>query len=422
MNKISSLRKPLFLWFFASLFFAFQFILRLPVGILREEIMQKFSIDTIAFGTLAGYYYLGYAGMQLPIGLMLDKFNFRIVTFLSILLTSLGTLAFITSTNFNFLLVSRLMIGAGSAIGFLSVAKISTAYFPLKYHALMIGFSFTFGLIGAVFGLTPMKLLFNFFGYQNTFYSLAIVALTIGIVILLVKGDSEIESKPRTDRVTNISIFKLLLNPTILLIGIAGGLMVGALEGFSDLWAIPFFKQIYNMDDIESSFVTSFVYTGMCFGGPILAMASNLVKSSNLIIIISGLMMIVIFIILLYIPSLGFYTSCLLMFLLGIFCCYQVLIFSIVSSLVSDKSAGLAIAIANCINMAFGYFFHKLMSHAINYTWNGAIDEVGMAIYNRYDFTIAISTIPVCCFIGILIFLYLFSKVKTDIASNKDSV
>jgi predicted MFS family arabinose efflux permease len=125
MHKAISLKKPLLLWSLASIFFAFQFILRLSTGILREEIIQKFAIDTIAFGTVAGYYYLGYAGMQIPIGIMLDKFNFRIVTFISILATSLGTLTFVASENFNYLLIGRFMIGAGSAVGFLSVAKIT---------------------------------------------------------------------------------------------------------------------------------------------------------------------------------------------------------------------------------------------------------------------------------------------------------
>ena len=163
MNNALSLKKPILLWSLASLFFAFQFILRLSTGILREEIIQRFAIDTIAFGTLAGYYYLGYAGMQLPIGIMLDKFDFRVVTFVSIVVTALGTFTFATSSDFNYLLIGRLMIGAGSAVGFLSVAKITTRYFPVKYHSIMLGFSFTFGLIGAVFGVTPMKLLFNHF-------------------------------------------------------------------------------------------------------------------------------------------------------------------------------------------------------------------------------------------------------------------
>lgn len=414
MKKNQSLRKPIILWLLATLFFAFQFILRLSTGILREEIIQKFAIDTIAFGTLAGYYYLGYAGMQIPIGIMLDKFNFRIVIVTSILVTSLGTLAFVASSNFHYLLIGRFMIGAGSAIGFLSVAKITKTFFPVKYHSLLLGLSFTFGLIGAVFGVTPMKLLFNHFGYYYTFNGLAVVGFIIGLIILSVKIDLD-NKTDSSEKDSGSTIFKLLVNPTILLIGISGGLMVGALEGFADIWAMPFFKQIYQMNDMESNTITSFVYIGMCFGGPILAVIADLSKSANLIIIMTGLFMIGIFAILLYFPALNFFISSSLMFLLGIVCCYQVLIFTVVSDLVDIKSAGLAIAIVNCINMSFGHFFHKLISNLISYNWDGLTNELGVAIYSRYDFNIAISVIPICCLIGIGGFCYLSQRSKINI-------
>lgn len=414
MSKNQSLRNPLILWSLATLFFAFQFILRLSTGILREEIIQKFSIDTIAFGTLAGYYYLGYAGMQIPIGIMLDKFNFRIIIFISILVTSLGTLTFVASANFYYLLIGRFMIGAGSAVGFLSVAKITKTFFPDKYHSLLLGFSFTFGLIGAVFGVTPMKLLFNHFGYYYSFNCLAAVGFIIGLIILSVKINLNNEIGD-FDKNPSSTIFKLLVNPTILLIGISGGLMVGALEGFADIWAIPFFKQIYHMDDMESNMATSFIYIGMCFGGPILAIIADWLKSSNLTIIITGLVTIGIFAILLYFQTLNFFISSSLMFLLGIVCCYQVLIFTIVSNLVDIKSAGLAIAIANCINMSFGHFFHKLISTLITSNWDGLSNEFGVAIYSRYDFIIAISAIPICCLVGIGGFCYLSQKSKMSI-------
>ncbi len=283
-----------------------------------------------------------------------------------------------------------------------------------EVYSFMIGFSFTFGLSGAVFGLTPMKILFTNYGYQNGFYSLVVVGLIIGIMILLVKDDKYINHNSDNGVISQPSILELLFNPTILLLGIAGGLMVGALEGFADLWALPFFKHIYKMNDLESNLATSGVYIGMCLGGPILAMAANLVKSANSIIIMSGLMMALIFGILLYFPSLGFYTTSLLMFFLGIFCCYQVLIFSMVSNLVRENSAGLTIAITNCINMVFGHFFHKMMSYAITYNWDGSVNTTGIAIYNRHDFTTAIAIIPICCLIGIVLFLYLFSKIKNQ--------
>ncbi|WP_341758407.1 hypothetical protein [Candidatus Tisiphia endosymbiont of Ditula angustiorana] len=106
------------------------------------------------------------------------------------------------------------------------------------------------------------------------------------------------------------------------------------------------------------------------------------------------------------------------MFLLGIFCCYQVLIFTVVGNLVTDKSAGLAIAIVNCINMSFGHFFHKIMSNLISYNWDDLLSESAVPIYSRFDFIMAISIIPICCLIGITGFWYLSKRSKTQILIN----
>ena len=122
--------------------------------------------------------------------------------------------------------------------------------------------------------------------------------------------------------------------------------------------------------------------------------------------------MTIIFVVLLLCPSLNFTISSSLMFLLGIVCCYQVLIFTVVSNIVSVKSAGLAIAVVNCINMSFGHFFHKMISILISYNWDGMLNESGTPMYSHDDFMIAIAVIPVCCSIGTVGFLYLSRKAK----------
>ncbi|MGI4776484.1 MAG: MFS transporter, partial [Janthinobacterium lividum] len=405
--------KPLILWALTTLFFAFQFILRLSVGILREDIIQIFAIDTAAFGTLAGYYYLGYAGMQIPLGIMLDKFNFKFVTFSSILITSIGTLAFVTSKDWHVLLAARFVIGAGSAIGILSVAKVIKTYFSPEKHSMMIGFSFTFGLTGAFFGVTPMKLIFSYFGYNNTFYSLALAGIIIGLPILIIDSESirPYEDKPHV--APNLGqILKFFCNPIILLIGLFSGLMVGSLEGFGDVWAISFFKTVYQMNDFDSNLVTSFIYLGMCFGGPILALLADFSKSTNFIIFLTGLFMVIIFVILLILPSLSFLAGGVIMFSLGIFCCYQVLVLSITNRIVEKSMAGLAIAIVNCLNMSFGHFFHKMMSICIEYRWDGAT-ELGLPIYTKQDYFDAIICIPICCLVGTIGFIWLSRRLKT---------
>jgi predicted MFS family arabinose efflux permease len=182
----------LVLWIACTFFFAFQFIVRGSVGILREDIIQKFGIDTIAFGTLAGYYYLGYSGMQIPVGYMLDKFNFKFVAALSIVITALGTFTFTYADQWQYVLIGRFLIGAGSAAGFLSVAKVTKTFFPPKVHPMMIGFAFTFGLIGAVIGGKPTKMIFDNYGYDTTFNAIAVTALCISFIILSIRKEKEL--------------------------------------------------------------------------------------------------------------------------------------------------------------------------------------------------------------------------------------
>ena len=403
----TSTGRSILLWSLANLFFAFQFILRVSAGILREDIIQKFGVDAAAFGSLAGYYYLGYAGMQIPFGIMLDRMSFRLVTFIAIAATSVGTLTFAIADNWHFLLFARFIIGAGSGIAFLSVAKLTKTYFAPKYHSLLLGLSFTFGLSGAVFGAAPMKYLFDHFSYYDTFCVLAACGFVIA-VLMLVLGKSDKGNEIDTNEQSVLSqLFELIMNPVIILIGICGGLMVGALEGFADVWAIAYFKQVYGMSATESTVITSFVYIGMCFGGPVLAIAAGLVRSTNFMICITGILTILVFVALFYLSVLSVVTSAVLMFFLGILCCYQVLVFTVVSNYVPKSSISIAIALTNCINMAFGYFFHTIIGKLIQNNWDGALNSAGIAIYSKETFIIALSVIPICCFIGQFGFVFL---------------
>jgi predicted MFS family arabinose efflux permease len=413
-STLKRLKAPIALWSIATTFFAFQFILRLSVGILREDIIQKFHIDTAAFGTMAGYYYLGYAGMQIPLGIMLDKFNFRMVTAVAIMITVLGTLTFVLADNWNIVLLGRFLIGAGSAVGFLSVAKVIKLFFEEKYHAFMIGFAFTFGLIGAAIGGAPMRLLFNHFGYYVTFMSLASLGTLIAVVVLIVK-DKRIE---RADTSPNAhptfkQIINLLCNPKILLVGFAGGLMVGPLEGFADVWAMPFFQHVHNLSENNAIFITSLVFIGMCVGGPLLAYFAKKTGSNILVIAMTGALTVIVFFIVFFVQNLSMLILGTLMFYLGILCCYQVLVFASVSDLVERSCAGIAIAIINCLNMSFGHFFHKIISTTIQKYWDGAMSLAGSPVYNYETYIYGLLVIPVSCLAGTIIFLYMsFLKIK----------
>jgi MFS family permease len=58
-----------------SIFYAYQFILRVMPNIMLDDIMQQFHIDAAVFGQYSGVYYIGYCLMHLPIGIMMDRYG-----------------------------------------------------------------------------------------------------------------------------------------------------------------------------------------------------------------------------------------------------------------------------------------------------------------------------------------------------------
>lgn len=412
VSKNSAFGKaPLILWSVTTLYFAFQFILRSSVGILREDIMQRFGVSADVFGELAGYYYLGYAGLQIPLGYLLDRYNFRVVIAFFISLTACGSFIFAYSDNWSYLLFARVLIGAGSAAGFLGVAKVINSYFDKEQHSLLLGFAFTFGLLGAIVGGKPTRIAFDHYGYEFTFMSLVAIAFLIALIVLFASPRNAIENamgayKNKSSFDTLIKSFRLILNPTMLFIGVSGGLMVGSLEGFTDMWAMPYLSQIYGFSRDDGILLASVVYFGMCIGGPLLAAMAEWIKSVNVMIFLTGICTCFVFAVLFY-TKLNYAFTFALMFFLGILCCYQVLVFSLVGSIVSAELYSIAIAVTNCINMAFGHLFHMLISKRLHAYWNHATDANGIPVYDLYTFVESLFVVPELCLVGTFGFLYL---------------
>ena len=65
----SSRRVAWMVWIIASLFYAYQYILRVMPNIMLDDIMQQFNLSSATFGQFSGVYYIGYSLMHIPLGL-----------------------------------------------------------------------------------------------------------------------------------------------------------------------------------------------------------------------------------------------------------------------------------------------------------------------------------------------------------------
>jgi predicted MFS family arabinose efflux permease len=387
-----------FVWVIVSIFYAYQYVLRVMPNIMMDDIMQRFNIDATVFGQFSGIYYLGYSLMHLPIGIMLDRFGPRKVMTVCILLPVVGLLPLIFSENWYYPLLGRALIGIGSSAAILGTFKIIRMTFKEQHFSRMLSLSVMIGLIGAVYGGGPVSYMTQTMGYKVVIELFIVIGLLLAAITYFIVPDE----KPTRHSSVLSNIKTVFTNKKVIMFCCFAGLMLGPLEGFSDVWGSGFLKQVYGLTPSTASYLPSMIFIGMCFGSPILSLIAEKTGYYLGTIIAAGALMCLVFVALvaglLTIPSIaiGF-------ILVGMCCAYQILALYKVSTYVPESLAGLTTAIANMIIMIFGYAFHTVIGFIIN--TNGGIQDVNAFVYG-------IGVIPVTLAIGVLGFLILAYQEK----------
>lgn len=419
MRTQTSKYLPYLMWAFPLLFFTYQFILRLWPGLMMQQIMEQFSINASHFGIMSALMYYGYSGMQIPVAIMLDKFSPRYVICAFAVLCGLATFAFTYTDNWYIACASRFLVGVGSAVGFLGTSKVISQWFPKNQYAKMVGLSFTFGLMGAIFGGKPISILIENYSWQKVAFALAAVSIAIGFcAYFFLRSTKTGKAENETNQFKFANFKKLLSSPIIWLIAFANFLMVGSLEGFADVWGVSYLITSYGLEKSNAAELVSFIFVGMLFGGPLLALLSKKLGNYK-VILLCGFGMGALFFFMLFFAEYNYYLFSIIFFLVGIMCCYQVIVFAAGADLVNSQLLGVTVAFLNCINMLGGSFFHTAIGYLMDIFWTGAIMDDNIRQYNVESYRAALMTIPICSSIGACIVGAVGYKLNQVVKNNE---
>lgn len=348
-------------WMIASVFYAYQYILRVMPNIMLDDIMQQFQIGAAAFGQFSGVYYIGYSLMHLPIGIMLDRFGPRRVMSGCILLTVVGLLPLIFASHWAYPILGRALIGMGSSAAILGVFKIVRMTFSEQKFSRMLSLSVTIGLMGAIYGGGPVSYMNDALGYQAVVQAFVIGGIVLAIATYLIVPEIE----PEKQLSVKENVKEVLSNARVIWTCVLAGMMVGPLEGFADVWGTAFLKQVYGFEASVAASLPSMIFIGMCFGAPVLSLVAE--KTGNYLgtIVGSGVVMAICFFFFLF-TAMSTTMVTVSFVIIGICCSYQILAIYKASTFVRGEVAGLTTALANMIIMLFGYVFHSIMGGVIN--------------------------------------------------------
>ncbi|MED7818824.1 MULTISPECIES: MFS transporter [unclassified Francisella] len=329
-------------------FYCYEFFLRILTGVYQEQIVQYFNISThIGFSFLVSSYNITYLLMQIPAGILLDRFGSKKILILATITCGVGNVIFI-SGGYELALLGRLLVGIGSSFAFIGVLKLTLENLNPRYFSIITSIVISLGTLAAAFSQNISVIISSYdTSWINIFIYSGLIAFPLAILFFLAlpKEKYTISLMPKFDQIFEVSK-KLIKNKSLWQNATWGGLLYIPTVVLTSQYGILYFKQSYGFDNIYSTTLITSIFIGWIIFSPIKSLLCNKFNGKNIInISILGVGIICILI------NLGIFknSAILITLFFGMFSASQVLVWYYFNKICPKGFAAIGAALTNMI-------------------------------------------------------------------------
>ncbi|WP_116205821.1 MFS transporter [Amycolatopsis circi] len=248
---------------------------RTSFGVAGLKAAERFGVGSAALGIFTVLQVGVYAAMQIPTGVLVDRYGPRRVLTAAVLILGSGQLLLGLADTYALGLVARGVLGFGDALTFVSVLRLVAAHFPAHRYALLASFTSCVGYLGNLAATVPLTLLLDGPGWTVTFLAVGAVTVLYSVPVALRVRDTP-EGVPERKREP---VRPAELARQVKLAWRTPGTRLGFWVHFSTmfapnvltlLWGMPFLVEGEGLPAATASaLLTVFVFGSMA-GGPLL--------------------------------------------------------------------------------------------------------------------------------------------------------
>lgn len=274
-DALSALRR--YRWaIFAVLTVGYFFVYfhRISVSVVGQDIVADVGGS---IGFLSSVYYWTYTAMQIPSGVMADRFGARAASTVFLLIASIGSLVTCVGTEFWMIVLGKVMIAAGMAVVYVPLMKLVSVWFPKSDFAVLSGVVIAVGNVGAIAATGPLELMAQALGWREVFLVLGVITLVLAVLCATVirnhpkdRGLPSVEAVELSEHGTAVVESSAARIPVMkgLRIVLSGGrkfwtcalayfLVYGSIMTFQGTWAVTYFNNVYDFVLSASWMVTA---------------------------------------------------------------------------------------------------------------------------------------------------------------------
>ena len=382
-------QRALFAYLLGMLFFAYAFIQRVAPSVVTEELMRDFSVGAASLGILSGAYFYTYAALQLPVGLLTDRYGPRKLMAAAAIVCALASAGFASSESLLVASIYRSLIGGAVAFGFVGTLSIITQFFSPGRFALLAGLVQSMGMIGAIVGQAPLRVLVENRGWQETFLWLMLAGLILGVLLFTVVPRRSNNDQHTEKQNLMHSLRQVARNPqSWLCAGIGFGLAAPMLS-FAGLWAIPWLELSYGIDKKQAAGLVSMLFLGWAIGSPLCGWLSDRMGKRKPVMIAGSIISLSGFVSLVYVGEWSLTAIGILFVVSGIGGSCMIVIFGAVRESNRIVNSAAAMGLVNMCVVGSGAVTQPLIGWLLEKYWNGALAN-GIPVYSIETYRIAL--------------------------------
>jgi MFS family permease len=145
----------------------------------------RFDADAATLSLFAVVQLAVYGGMQIPVGVLLDRYGARPIMTIGMLLMALGQLTMALSPSVGIAILARMLLGAGDAAIFPGVLRLIATWFPAQRAPVMVQLTGIVGQAGQLVALLPLAALLHATSWTITFGGIAGLGVLFAILVFL---------------------------------------------------------------------------------------------------------------------------------------------------------------------------------------------------------------------------------------------
>ena len=401
------------IFFLAASFYLYEFILQVAPSVMAAPMMKTFKVSAEGFGVISAFYFYAYAPMQLPAGLLFDRYGPRKLMTGALILCAIGSFFFASTDSVVTASMGRFLIGIGSAFSFIGVLVLVSRWFPLQHFAILAGIAQSMSSVGAMFGEVPLAALIGQVGWRQASFILALVGFLLAALLWCFIRDyphQPTQSLPtRRFRDEWTRLLEVCSRSYTWLTGAYAFCIWTPIAVFAALWGVPYLQEKYQVSVLVASGLCSMIWLGIGIGSPVLGWVSDRCCSRRLALITSSIFGLLATLILLYLPDVTIGWMYVALFMLGLGAGGQTVSFAVVKDNNPSHLVGTASGFNNLSVLLGGAIFQPLVGVILH---RNAVGQMlhGVPIYTISSYQKALLVMPCCYLASLIIALWLLKE------------